>query len=77
MAELCPMTELHPAACGHCIDARAHTAGLPVLDEPVKPSRSAPFAARYDGICGSCEFDVRAGEQVVYVDDALRHRSCA
>lgn len=49
-----------------------------VCDEPEeRAADSRTFTARYDGICRGCGFDIKVGESVHYVSDALRHARCA
>lgn len=63
----CPH-ELDPRACLSCREP------APQRRHPEPVSRS--FAARYDGECSGCGFDVRAGQQVRYTGDQLTHATC-
>lgn len=64
-AERCPH-DVHPRACSTCRQDDA-------IDRHIAGTASRPFTARFDGVCRGCGFDIRAGEQVRYVDGDLAH----
>ena len=64
----CPH-ELHPKACETCRDAAGPT--------PDRQRVSRPFFARFEGTCVRCEFDIRPGDRVWYVEESeLAHFTC-
>lgn len=67
MSDLC-MHELH--RCTICI-------GTGPVDVRAPAARSRPFTASFASRCQACDFDVREGDNVLYLEDQLCHVRCA
>ncbi len=70
MPDRCAYSDLPADTCHHCQEP-------PTSDPNPTPTSSRPFTARHDGTCRGCSFDIRPGETVRYLADALHHVRCA